>query len=378
MTDLPRPLADPDLDVRELDEMPLNVRRLRDSSTAATTAGDAFRAAVLLWCASWHQVPAGSIPSNPRDLASLAGFGRDVASWEGVAAEALRGFVLCRDGRYYHQVIVDYAEVALAQLRAARRLSKANREKGKKSGKVRRALASRSATQAPGYAPEPAGALEFTHVTADGAVTAGLVEPAGNTGENATAESQTAQGFADSGTNPGCNHGSNSGSHSVRTAVPPPSPSLPSPPETPPPIPTLSSPSQSYRPSDSSPPVAGDLLDGVLPGGKLTIQRDSKTELPACPVLEIVGLYHEILPMCPRQRVLAEADRKAITTRWREDKRRQSLAWWRGYFEHVRDHCPFLVGQVQGRQFLASFGWLVGPKNFAKVVNGNYTVEREA
>lgn len=372
MTDLPHPLADPDLDVRELEEMPLNVRRLRDSSTAATATAEGFRAAVLLWAAAWHQVPAGSLPATDAELAPLAGFGRDLAGFAAVRADALRGFVPCRDGRLYHQVIVDYAETAQATLRAQRRLSKINREKGKKSGKVRAALASQAAERAPGYDPAPTG-IEFTHVDANGQVTAGTVE---NVGKTDAHENQAPQGPASSGSTaaqPQLNHGS--------AAVPPPSPSLSSPLELSPPIPTLSSPSSLgsgfavpvAAAGDDAERAAADLLGGVLPPGKVTVKRTPASESAPCPVEKIIELYNAILgDVLPATRVFSEAKRKQLTTRWREDRKRQTVAWWQGYFEHVRDECPFLMGRTR-HNFLANLGWLVGPENFAKVVNGNYS-----
>jgi hypothetical protein len=89
--------------------MPLDVIRLRDSDLASTVSGDAFRTAVLLWCASWHQLPAASLPNDNRILAKLAGYGRDVESWTKVRDDALHGFIECSDGRLYHPVIAEKA-----------------------------------------------------------------------------------------------------------------------------------------------------------------------------------------------------------------------------------------------------------------------------
>jgi len=103
------PLVPAGLDLREFDWMPLDVKRLRDSDLSVLATGDAFRAAVLLWCASWHQVPAGSLPSDNRLLANLAGYGRDLEGWASVKVDAMRGFVECSDGRLYHPVVCDKA-----------------------------------------------------------------------------------------------------------------------------------------------------------------------------------------------------------------------------------------------------------------------------
>jgi hypothetical protein len=105
----PEPLTPSDLDLRDFEWMPLQVVRLRDSGIVVVASAEAFRAAVLLWCASWHQVPAASLPKDEKMLCSLAGFGRDLKTWRGLASEALHGFVECSDGRLYHPVIAEKA-----------------------------------------------------------------------------------------------------------------------------------------------------------------------------------------------------------------------------------------------------------------------------
>lgn len=94
--------------------MPLDVVRLVDSDLAALSTGEEFKAAVLLWCKAWHQVPAASLPDDDRMLAHLAGFGRDIKAWKKVREVALRGFERCDDGRLYHPVIAEKVNDALA------------------------------------------------------------------------------------------------------------------------------------------------------------------------------------------------------------------------------------------------------------------------
>lgn len=110
MTDsLPTPLVDAEVDLRDFQYMELDVRRIRDSRIVATVDGEEFRAAFLLWCASWHQVPAASVPDDDIELASLAGYGRVVREWKKVRAGALYGFVKCSDGRLYHPTVAEKA-----------------------------------------------------------------------------------------------------------------------------------------------------------------------------------------------------------------------------------------------------------------------------
>jgi hypothetical protein len=100
-------------------------------SRTVLASGDAFRAAVLLWCASWHQVPAASLPTDDRLLANLAGYGRDMAGWAEVRGDALRGFVECSDGRLYHRVVAEKALEADDQ-------RKAQKERTRKATEARR------------------------------------------------------------------------------------------------------------------------------------------------------------------------------------------------------------------------------------------------
>ena len=101
-----------DLDLRDFQFMPLDVVRLVDSDLTAIASGEEFKAAVLLWCKAWHQIPAASLPNDDRLLAHLAGFGRDLKGWKKVREVALRGFALADDGRLYHPVIAEKANEA--------------------------------------------------------------------------------------------------------------------------------------------------------------------------------------------------------------------------------------------------------------------------
>ncbi|MDT3454660.1 hypothetical protein ROV80_05305 [Stenotrophomonas pavanii] len=134
------PLVSPDVDLRGMPFMPLDVARLRDSELAIMATGDEFRAAVLLWCAAWNQLPAASLPDSDQALAAYAGFGRDVRGWLGVKSGAMRGFVLCSDGRWYHPVVADKALEAWAE-RQEYRAGKSNEAERKKREREWRGLA---------------------------------------------------------------------------------------------------------------------------------------------------------------------------------------------------------------------------------------------
>jgi len=107
---LPAPLTPADCDLRGLPYMPLDVIRLIDSDMFAETTGDEFKAAVALWCKSWTQVPAASLPNKDMVLAYLSG---NAAKWKRIKEGAMRGWILCSDDRWYHPVVAEKALAAL-------------------------------------------------------------------------------------------------------------------------------------------------------------------------------------------------------------------------------------------------------------------------
>ena len=113
----PAPLTPAECDLQDFPFMPLDVARLRDSDLASDESPEACWAAVLLWAASWHQVPAASMPENDNWIAKQAGYaqrGKIAREWAGVRPGALRGWVLCSDGRLYHPVVAEKARDAWA------------------------------------------------------------------------------------------------------------------------------------------------------------------------------------------------------------------------------------------------------------------------
>lgn len=111
------PLTPPDCDLRDFAYMPLDATRLMDSDLFALSTGDEFKAAIALWCKSWLQVPASSLPDDDRVLAHLSGAG---SKWRKVKEMALRGFVRCSDGRLYHPVVAEKANDAWAKKQSYR------------------------------------------------------------------------------------------------------------------------------------------------------------------------------------------------------------------------------------------------------------------
>jgi Protein of unknown function (DUF1376) len=112
---LPAPLTQLDSDLSSFPFMPLDVARLRDCDMTAVATAEEFRAAVMLWCAAWHQKPAASLPNDDRVVARLAGYGNGVKAWLKVKPVALRCFIECSDGRLYHPLIAKKSDRSLRQ-----------------------------------------------------------------------------------------------------------------------------------------------------------------------------------------------------------------------------------------------------------------------
>lgn len=99
----------------------------------------------------------------------------------------------------------------------------------------------------------------------------------------------------------------------------------------------------------------------------------------SCPHQEIIDLYHRILPMGRQVRIWNESRRTKLRARWREDIKRQSLAWWERFFTYVAES-DFLTGKTgaTGRPpFEVDLEWIVTPANLVKIIEGKYH-EREA
>ena len=105
------PLTPAECDLRGMPYMPLFGDRLFGSATWIAASPEAKVAALRLWWRSFaHEVPAASLPNDDMLLADYAGYGVAVKAWRKVKTQAMRGWVLCSDGRLYHRTV---AEVAL-------------------------------------------------------------------------------------------------------------------------------------------------------------------------------------------------------------------------------------------------------------------------
>jgi hypothetical protein len=107
-----------------------------------------------------------------------------------------------------------------------------------------------------------------------------------------------------------------------------------------------------------------------------------------CPTQKLVELFHERMPFAPRVMSAGPESQlgKAMRARWRAmaagsgefggyTTAAEGLAKWDAVFAYAAKSA-FLRGEVPGRNgdapFTLSLTWLMGPRNFERVVNGHY------
>jgi len=104
-------------------------------------------------------------------------------------------------------------------------------------------------------------------------------------------------------------------------------------------------------------------------------QDDTENQIiPDCPHKEIISLYAKHLPMGIQPREWDGARAATLKARWREKKKRQTLAWWDGFFEHA-SKSKFLTGQVSQKDrsaFEVTLPWMLKSENFQKIIEGVY------
>jgi len=102
---------------------------------------------------------------------------------------------------------------------------------------------------------------------------------------------------------------------------------------------------------------------------EIDIKEDNK-QTTTCPHQDIINLYHLTLPELQKVKIWGEDSRKKLKTRWNEDPERQSLDWWKSFFLEKIKESDYLMGRVN--DFQVNLGWMIGPKNFEKIMNGMY------
>jgi uncharacterized protein YdaU (DUF1376 family) len=151
------PLTSPDCDLRGLPFMPMDVVRLLDSDLFALATGEEFKAALALWCKAWLQVPAASLPDDDRVLAHLSGAG---VRWKKIKPMALRGWIKCSDGRFYHPVVAEKAAEAWKHRQAQR--DRANKRWGNAESKTSGNATANASASATAHATASPAAMQGT------------------------------------------------------------------------------------------------------------------------------------------------------------------------------------------------------------------------
>lgn len=143
------------------------------------------------------------------------------------------------------------------------------------------------------------------------------------------------------------------------------------------------------KPSEINNDTLSECLSGQSPDAP-SLPEESESEghagkRPACPVKEIVAMYHDILPEHPRVEILNETRRRSISARWsdigtrlkekgREDSRGARLAYMRQIFLKA-SQSDFLCGRTtcrDGKTYMVTFDKLMSPSGFIGVIEGKY------
>lgn len=148
-------------------------------------------------------------------------------------------------------------------------------------------------------------------------------------------------------------------------------------------------PNGSVDSGEKTPPA--DLLGDCEGNGDKAGER-SPIAIPACPVQQVVALYHECMPLNPKVRVVDDARKKTIAARWKQAALMagigpfgyatgvDGLKAWRTFFE-ICAQSDFLTGRATPRPgkrpFVADIDFLVSPKGFRKSLENRYHEDDE-
>lgn len=121
-------------------------------------------------------------------------------------------------------------------------------------------------------------------------------------------------------------------------------------------------------------------------GSDTVLKSRPRKESLACPVEELIELYHQSMPTNPRCKVISQVRRSAIKARWLEaarlgcapfgyDTRAKGIDAWRIFFETCAES-DFLTGRVSSQggrpPFMADIDFLLSPKGFTGCLENKY------
>jgi hypothetical protein len=97
----------------------------------------------------------------------------------------------------------------------------------------------------------------------------------------------------------------------------------------------------------------------------------SEPAAPACPHLEIISAYHEVLPERPQvipARWRGSVSERNLQARWRENAEHRTVDFWRDLFGAVRTNDWWMRGDERGTWKGVDLHWLLKRTNFDKAV----------
>ena len=100
-------------------------------------------------------------------------------------------------------------------------------------------------------------------------------------------------------------------------------------------------------------------------------KNTSEPAAPACPHLEIISAYHEVLPERPQvipARWRGSVSERNLQARWRENAEHRTVDFWRDLFGAVRTNDWWMRGDERGTWKGVDLHWLLKRTNFDKAV----------
>lgn len=132
------PLVPAEVSMRGLPYMPLQIERLQKSKAWLVCKRRPELAFYILnlWMRAWTEAPAGSIEDDDDVLADAAMCPPD--KFGQVKEDALRGWILCRDGRWYHPTVCEIALETWEKRTGAEKKRAEDRERKRKEREASR------------------------------------------------------------------------------------------------------------------------------------------------------------------------------------------------------------------------------------------------
>jgi uncharacterized protein YdaU (DUF1376 family) len=321
-TDFPDPLTPADCNLRGLPYMPLQVIQLLDSDLFIKSTGDEFKAAVALWCKSWNQLPGGSLPDDDVVLASLSG----AKNWKKVKDMAMRGWFLCKDGRFYHKTVAENV-VRAWESREDFQEKQDNKETRQERWRARVKQLTEQ-LRAIGVTPPAGAGLKALETLLERSLKNRNVDGNVDASVDAHVDGETSTGNKSE---------------------------------------------MSYKRREEKRELT-------------TATSSSGDDVRRCPTGTLVNLYHELMPNNPRVKVVTATRKAAIRSRWNEaaalsaqpfgyKTKGQGLEAWKQFFA-VCAQSNFLIGKAPAQPgkppFIADIDFIFSPGGFAKILENKY------